>query len=85
MEHTVKEAIDAGRLHNQLFPRDVVQHEETADLDVLYALKERGHNLAPFTWLGTVVAIHRRSPGEYTACGDYRNLAVASADGGQPA
>lgn len=84
MEHTVKEAIDAGRLHNQLFPRDVVQHEKTADLDVLYGLKQRGHSVAPFSWLGTVVAIRRESSGVYTACGDYRNLAIASADGGWP-
>ncbi|KAH7945038.1 hypothetical protein HPB49_005097 [Dermacentor silvarum] len=32
MGHTVKQAIDAGRVHNQLFPEDVVQHEDTADV-----------------------------------------------------
>ncbi|KAH6935674.1 hypothetical protein HPB50_007670 [Hyalomma asiaticum] len=31
MEHTVKQAIDAGRLHNHLLPENVVKYEETAD------------------------------------------------------
>ncbi|XP_054924058.1 scoloptoxin SSD20-like [Dermacentor andersoni] len=85
MGHTVKEAIDAGRVHNQLFPKDVVQYEDTVDADVLYSLRKRGHKLSPFNWTGTVVAIQRKAPGVYAATGDYRSLDIFATDGEVPA
>ncbi|KAH7959079.1 hypothetical protein HPB49_008136 [Dermacentor silvarum] len=83
MDHNVKQSVDAGRLHNQLHPEDVVYHENTTDKDVLAGLKWRGHELTPFTWPGAVVAVHRQSQGIYEACHDYRDGTVASSDGGE--
>ncbi|KAH9363596.1 hypothetical protein HPB48_013755 [Haemaphysalis longicornis] len=83
MEHTVKEAIDAGRLHNQLFPDNVVRHEGTADRDVLAGLQQRLHMLKTFEWTGSVLAVHRVREGVYAAGYDYRNMAIASSDGMQ--
>ncbi|XP_065286686.1 scoloptoxin SSD14-like [Dermacentor albipictus] len=83
MAHNVKQSIDAGRLHNQLHPENVVYHENTTDKDVLASLKWRGHELRAFTWPGAVIAVRRRSGAIYEACHDYRDGTIASSDGGQ--
>ncbi|KAH6934695.1 hypothetical protein HPB50_027210 [Hyalomma asiaticum] len=83
MEHNVKQGIDAGRLHNQLHPDNIVYYENTTDKDVVAQLEWRGHVLAPFTWPGAVIAVRRRSEGIYEACHDYRIGNTASSDGGE--
>lgn len=58
MNHTVKEAIDCGRLHSQFHP-DQVFRENTADNDVVQGLRHRGHKIAKGDWDGNVIAIAR--------------------------
>ncbi|XP_077508678.1 scoloptoxin SSD14-like [Amblyomma americanum] len=84
MRHTMKQAIDAGRLHNQLYPDNVVWHENNTDKDVLAGLVWRDHKLALSAWPGAVVGIKRRSEGVFEACHDYRDGAIASSSGGRP-
>ncbi|KAH7953220.1 hypothetical protein HPB49_006190 [Dermacentor silvarum] len=82
MEHTVKQAIDAGRLHNHLLPENVVRYEETADKDVLWWLKKQGHELAPDQWQGNVIAV-QRVPSEkvYRGNYDFRYASSGALDG----
>lgn len=82
MGHTVKEAIDCGRLYNQLYP-DEVRYESTVDNDVLDGLRRRGHKTVQFPWEGNVIAAARDARtnllnGSY----DYRNQSSGGVDGG---
>ncbi|CAN8030757.1 unnamed protein product [Ixodes persulcatus] len=80
MNHTIKEAIDAPRVHHQLFPDEVLA-EPNLDVDVKHGLKARGHRVSDCSWYGTVVGISRK-PGEIIhACRDYRPYDIGGIDG----
>ncbi|KAL1415341.1 hypothetical protein MTO96_029489 [Rhipicephalus appendiculatus] len=82
MKHTVKQAIDAGRLHNHLLPENVVRYEKIADKDVLWFLKKHGHEVAPSGWQGEVIAVHRvQSESEYRGSYDFRMTDSGALDG----
>ncbi|XP_050036058.3 scoloptoxin SSD14-like [Dermacentor andersoni] len=82
MQHTVKEAIDAGRLHNHLLPENVVRYEKTADKDVLWWLKKQGHVLASDQWQGDVIAVQRvQSEKVYRGNYDFRHTSSGALDG----
>ncbi|XP_064487596.1 scoloptoxin SSD14-like [Ornithodoros turicata] len=81
MNHSVKEAIDCGRLHNQLYP-DELRYEDTLDKDVVAGLQWRGHHMVLAPWEGNVVAVARdprtnRFNGSY----DYRHQSSGGVDG----
>ncbi|XP_065306687.2 scoloptoxin SSD14-like isoform X3 [Dermacentor albipictus] len=58
MKHTIKEAIDCGRLHHPLLP-DSVRAEEYVDADIQENLQQRGHRLRLMRWQGTVHVIFK--------------------------
>ncbi|XP_077551472.1 scoloptoxin SSD20-like [Haemaphysalis longicornis] len=82
MNHTLKQAIDAGRLHNQLIPDNVVKHENFTDNDVVGQLSARGHKLATVHWKGDVVALLRTHPQAYSAYHDFRSGVPGGMGGG---
>ncbi|KAK8782426.1 hypothetical protein V5799_016231 [Amblyomma americanum] len=82
--HTVKQAIDAGRLHNQLIPENVVKYEKTTDSDVLHGLTKKGHHLSLEDWQGDVIALRYVGPGAlYRGSYDFRTTDPGGLDGGQ--
>lgn len=81
MNHTIKEAIDAPRVHHQLVPYHV-KAERNLDADVRAGLLTRGHQLVNYTWQGNVIAVVRRfSENRLYAALDYRYNATGSIDG----
>ncbi|XP_070381469.1 glutathione hydrolase 1 proenzyme-like isoform X2 [Dermacentor albipictus] len=81
MNHTVKEAIDAPRIHHQL-PAPEVLAEEQIDQDVLQGLLNRKHQVKFFKWYGEAIALLRR-PGDNRIYGsyDYRFQITGGMDG----
>ncbi|KAK8770471.1 hypothetical protein V5799_013061 [Amblyomma americanum] len=83
MGHTVKQAIDAGRLHNQLVPNNVVKYEYFADKDVIWWLGKQGHRLSPDDSQGDVIALCRIGPEvAYSGSYDFRTMGDGGLDGG---
>ncbi|KAH6941564.1 hypothetical protein HPB50_019837 [Hyalomma asiaticum] len=81
MNHTIKEAIDAPRIHHQL-PAPEVFAEEEIDRDVLQGLINHKHQVKFFKWYGEVIALLRR-PGDNNIYGsyDYRFQITGGMDG----
>ncbi|XP_064488800.1 scoloptoxin SSD14-like [Ornithodoros turicata] len=81
MGHTPKEAIDCGRIHNQLYP-DEVRYEDIADNDIIAGLRHRGHKVKMAPWEGNVLAIGRDVHANvWNGTYDYRNETSGGVDG----
>ncbi|XP_077484500.1 glutathione hydrolase 1 proenzyme-like [Amblyomma americanum] len=74
MNHTIKEAIDAPRVHHQMYP-SAVQAEKSVDHDILHGLLARGHKVEYFEWYGQAIAILRR-PNDTHIYGAYDSRAL---------
>ncbi|XP_064479889.1 scoloptoxin SSD14-like [Ornithodoros turicata] len=71
MGYTMKEAVDAGRIHNQLLP-GTTMGEPTVYQDIVKDLKSRGHEYHETEWTGTVQGIVRMPGNRLSAALDYR-------------
>ncbi|KAL4716683.1 hypothetical protein ACJJTC_004802 [Scirpophaga incertulas] len=68
---TIKEAVDAARVHHQLFPM-VIRYEYGVLKHVVQGLRARGHGILRYTDRGSIVcALFRNSTGIY-ANADFR-------------
>nr|KAG5699190.1 hypothetical protein BaRGS_012711 [Batillaria attramentaria] len=78
LKQTLEKAINAKRLHHQLFPNHI-SWEQGFPQDILGKLKEYGHELVPRTSYMAVVQAVSRDPltGEVTAFSDPRKHAEA--------
>ncbi|XP_012250890.2 scoloptoxin SSD14-like isoform X2 [Athalia rosae] len=75
--YDIKEAIDARRLHHQLFPM-TVQNENGFSESILKYLHEIGHTSNTYSGLGSAVVGISVNDGNLTANSDYRRLGVVS-------
>ncbi|EYB82326.1 hypothetical protein Y032_0362g3508 [Ancylostoma ceylanicum] len=71
LKENVKQAVDAPRLHNQLYP-NVTRHEPNFPKEYLAELAARGHVLSKAKNLTVVMAVERDSSGEVYANSDFR-------------
>ncbi|EYB82320.1 hypothetical protein Y032_0362g3504 [Ancylostoma ceylanicum] len=71
LKANVKQAVDAPRLHNQLYP-NVTRHEPNFPKEYLAELTARGHVLSMVNNLTVVTAVERDSDGQVYANSDFR-------------
>ncbi|XP_076234085.1 glutathione hydrolase 1 proenzyme isoform X2 [Calliopsis andreniformis] len=69
--HNIKGAIDALRIHHQLFPM-YVQNEQGFSPDVLSYLSSIGHNVTTFSGIGSAITAVAKENGKIFACSDFR-------------
>ncbi|KMQ89853.1 gamma-glutamyltranspeptidase 1 [Lasius niger] len=69
--YNIKEAVDARRLHHQLFPMNV-QNEKDFCPDTLNYLSKIGHNITTFSGIGSAITAVSKENGLITANSDYR-------------
>lgn len=69
--YSVKQAIDALRIHHQLLPM-VVQSEKGFSSDVLKYLTSIGHNVTTFSGIGSAITAVSRENGKIFASSDFR-------------
>ncbi|GLG96418.1 uncharacterized protein GBIM_03406 [Gryllus bimaculatus] len=78
---TVKESVDARRLHHQLFPMSV-QYEEGFDANVIRSLQSFGHVMEPYevgSSFVSTIAVNRSAPYQQIfANSDFRRLGVVA-------
>lgn len=76
-EYNVKEAIDARRLHHQMFPM-FAQHEKGFSPTILEQLRLIGHNVTNFIGVGNGLMAISNIDGSILANSDYRRGGVVS-------
>ncbi|XP_029177742.1 glutathione hydrolase 1 proenzyme-like isoform X1 [Nylanderia fulva] len=69
--YNIKEAIDARRLHHQLFPMNV-ENEKYFCPDTLNYLNKVGHNITTYSGIGSAITAVSKENGLLTANSDYR-------------
>ncbi|XP_076666249.1 glutathione hydrolase 1 proenzyme isoform X1 [Andrena cerasifolii] len=69
--YNIKRALDALRIHHQLFPM-TVQNEKGFSPDVLSYLSSIGHNVTTFSGIGSAITAVTKEHGKIFACSDYR-------------
>ncbi|VDM76620.1 unnamed protein product [Strongylus vulgaris] len=71
LKANVKQAIDAPRLHNQLYP-NVTQYESNFPKEYIAELSARGHNMQKANNLTVVTAVEKAPDGQIYANSDFR-------------
>lgn len=79
-EENLKEAIDAPRLHHQLYPNEII-YDKGFPAGVLALLKLRGHSIKELTGRGSVITGISRDPKTGTLSGTYDSKKKGSVEG----
>lgn len=69
--YDIKEAIDARRLHHQLFPMNIQNEKDFCQVTLDY-LNKIGHNVTTFSGIGSAITAVSKENGVITANSDYR-------------
>ncbi|XP_011636306.1 glutathione hydrolase 1 proenzyme-like [Pogonomyrmex barbatus] len=69
--YDIKEAIDARRLHHQLFPMNIQNEKDFCQVTLDY-LKKIGHNVTTFSGIGSAITAVSKENGLIMANSDYR-------------
>ncbi|XP_046419011.1 glutathione hydrolase 1 proenzyme-like [Neodiprion fabricii] len=75
--YDIKEAVDARRLHHQLYPM-TIQNENGFSSNVLAYLEEIGHTTSTYSGLGSAITGISVQDGSVTANSDYRRQGVVA-------
>ena len=74
IEHsmTPQQAVDANRVHHQLWPKDEIGYHTTLPASVIQALSDMGYQVKARQFFGDVQLLSRSAFGEVQAASDYR-------------